>query len=128
MAFAALILGCCAVFGLKYVSANVSGGGQPTLAIDDPIRLGKELYQRNGCMACHQPTDSSIAPSLYGIYGTERPLASGEVVVADDAYLKESILYSKAKVTRGYAASMPGYETVFDDEAVAHLIAYIRSL
>lgn len=128
VAFAALILGCCAVFGLKYVSANVSGGGQPTLAIDDPIRLGKELYQRNGCMACHQPTDSSIAPSLYGIYGTERPLVSGEVVVADDAYLKESILYSKAKVTRGYAASMPGYETVFDDEAVAHLIAYIRSL
>jgi cytochrome c oxidase subunit 2 len=128
VALACLILGCSAVFALKYVSAHTSGGGGPALAIDDPIRLGEELYQSSGCMACHQPMDSSIAPTLYGIYGTERPLASGETVVADDAYLKESILYSKAKVTKGYAAAMPGYETVFDEEEVAHLIAYIRSL
>ncbi|NBB80668.1 MAG: c-type cytochrome [Verrucomicrobia bacterium] len=128
VAFAALILGCSAVFGLKYVSANASGGGGPALAMDDPIRLGKELYQSSGCMACHQPMDSSIAPTLHGIYGTERQLASGETAVADDAYLEESILYSKAKVTKGYAAAMPGYETVFDEEEVAHLIAYIRSL
>lgn len=128
VALASLILGCCAVLGLKYVSANFSGGGGPALAIDDPIRLGKELYQGSGCMACHQPTDSSIAPTLHGIYGTERALASGETVIADAAYLEESILYSKAKVAKGYAPAMPGYETVFDADEVAHLIAYIRSL
>ena len=128
VAFAALVLGCSAVFGLKYVSASVNGGGGPALAMDDPIRLGQELYQSSGCMACHQPMDSSIAPTLYGIGGKDRPLASGETVVADDAYLAESILYSRAKVVKGYAPAMPGYETVFDEDEVAHLIAYVRSL
>jgi len=128
VALASLVLGCSAVFGLKTLSANTGAAGGPALAMDDPIRLGEELYQSNGCTACHQPVDSSIAPTLYGIYGNERELASGETVVADEAYLEESILYSRAKVSKGYAPAMPGYETVFDEEEVGHLVAYIRSL
>lgn len=128
VAVATLILGSCAVFGLKAISAEGSNAGGMALAANDPIRLGENLYKSSGCMACHQPMDSSIAPTLYGIYGRERLLASGERVIADEAYLAESILYSGAKVTKGYAPAMPGYETVFNEEQVAHLIAYIRSL
>ena len=90
--------------------------------------LGQKLYAAKGCVACHQSVSSSIAPSLVGIYGTERRLASGTSVIADDAYLRESILWSTAKVSYGYAASMPGYDDAFSEEEVSQMIAYIKSL
>ena len=55
-------------------------------------------------------------------------MASGETVMADEAYLRESILNSRAKVTKGFAPSMPGYEGVFSDEQVDQLVAYIKTL
>lgn len=90
--------------------------------------LGQKLYAAKGCVACHQPVSSSIAPSLVGIYGTERRLATGSSVIADDAYLRESILWSTAKVSYGYAASMPGYDEAFSEDEVSQMIAYIKSL
>ena len=90
--------------------------------------LGQKLYATKGCVACHQPVSSSIAPSLVGIYGTERLLTSGSSVIADDAYLRESILWSTAKVSYGYAASMPGYDKAFSEDEVSQMIAYIKSL
>ncbi len=127
--FATLVLGSFTVLGIKHLPGGGAGGSDgPALAADHPVELGKTLFTKNGCNACHQPTDSTIAPSLYGIYGGERPLVSGETVVADEAYLKESILHSRAKIVEGYAASMPGYESVFSEEEVSHLIAYLQSL
>ena len=90
--------------------------------------LGQKLYAAKGCVACHQSVSSSIAPSLVGIYGTERRLASGSSVIADDAYLRESILWSTAKVSYGYAPSMPGYNDAFSEEEVSQMIAYIKAL
>ncbi len=90
--------------------------------------LGQKLYAAKGCVACHQSVSSSIAPSLVGIYRTERRLASGSSVIADDAYLRESILWSTAKVSYGYAPSMPGYDDAFSEEEVSQMIAYIKSL
>ena len=90
--------------------------------------IGQKLYAAKGCVACHQSVSSSIAPSLVGIYGTERRLASGTSVIADDAYLRESILWSTAKVSYGYAASMPGYNDAFSEDEVSQMIAYIKSL
>lgn len=128
--FATLVLGSFTVFGIKMLSGSGGTGGPdgPALAADHPIELGKALFTGNGCNACHQQADSTIAPSLYGIHGVERRLASGESVVADERYLKESILYPQVKIVEGYAASMPGYEKVFSEEEVTHLIAYLQSL
>ena len=104
-----------------------ASGEMPVVVSQDAI-LGKELFGSKGCVACHQPIASTIAPSLVGVYGTERKLTSGETVVADEAYLKESILFSNAKTAEGYAPSMPGYDGVFSDEEVEQLIAYIKSI
>ena len=90
--------------------------------------LGQKLYASKGCVACHQPASSSIAPSLVGIYGTERLLETGSSVIADDAYLRESILWSNAKVSHGYAPAMPGYDKAFSEDEVSQMIAYIKSL
>lgn len=127
---AAFVFGIGAVLMIMAIpnpKPKLADGEVPVVLSENAI-AGKEVFGAKGCVACHQPIASSIAPSLVGIFGTERPLASGGTALADEAYLRESILRSTAKVTRGYAASMPGYEGVFSDDEVDQLVAYIKSL
>lgn len=112
---------------LPHKSPELAAGELPTVLSENAIS-GKELFGTKGCVACHQPVSSSIAPTLVGIYGTERKLASGETVVADEAYLRESIVQARAQVTQGYAPSMPGYEGVFTEDELTQLVAYIKSI
>ena len=92
-AIAAFVIGTSIVLLLMYLPTRSAGSttaaGAPALSSE--ALAGKELFGEKGCMACHQPVASSIAPSLYGVYGNPRTLASGESVVADEAYLRESI-------------------------------------
>jgi len=55
-------------------------------------------------------------------------LESGATVVADDAYIEESILKPAAKVTRGYEPIMPTFRGQISEEGVFQIIAYLRSL
>lgn len=130
VAIAAFVFGIGAVIMIKYIPdpQPKATGGEPLPAMTQTAILGEKLFKDKGCMACHQPAATTIAPTLYGIYGTERELTSGESVMADEAYIRESILQSRAKVTKGFAPSMPGYEGVFTDEQVNQLVAYIKTL
>src|SRR5207237_8663394 len=67
-------------------------------------------------------------PSLVGIYNTQRVLASGEHVTADEAYLRESILKPGNRLSAGYDNTMPEYEGQLSEDDVLNLIAYIHSL
>ena len=129
---AAFVFGVGAVIMIKYIPdpapETVDGGEPIPVVVSQTAILGEKLFKDKGCMACHQPAATTIAPSLYGIYNTERELASGETVMADDAYLRESILNSRAKVSKGFAPSMPGYEGVFSYEQADQLVAYIKTL
>ena len=55
-------------------------------------------------------------------------LASGETIVADDAYIRESILSPAAKVVAGYQPVMPTFQGQVSEEQLLQLIAYIKSL
>ena len=91
---------------------------------------GGRLFKVLSCDAdaCHQQRSTNGAPSLYGIYGKQRVLSSGENVTADDAYLRESILKPGNRLTAGYLATMPTYDQQLTEEDVMDLIAYIKSL
>jgi len=49
-------------------------------------------------------------------------------VVADDAYLRESVLYPSAKIVEGFRPIMPTYKGQVTEEQLLQLIAYIKSL
>jgi cytochrome c oxidase subunit 2 len=50
-------------------------------------------------------------------------------VLADDAYLRESILNPNAKVVAGYHADvMPSFQGQISEEGILQLIVYIKSL
>jgi cytochrome c oxidase subunit 2 len=55
-------------------------------------------------------------------------LADGSVVVADDAYIRESILQPNAKIVARYQPLMPTYQGQLTEEQILALIAYIKSL
>ncbi len=96
---------------------------------------GRRLYQAFGCVACHATADTplvKLGPTWKGLYGSVRTFAGGVVrTVADEAYLRESILQPSAKVVSGYErgdVSMPSYAGVLSAAQVDSLIAFIRSL
>jgi glucose/arabinose dehydrogenase/cytochrome c2 len=95
---------------------------------------GRRLYQLMGCMACHATDDSvqpKIGPSWKGLYGKERELAKAPTTIADEAYIRESILSPAAKVVKGYEkveAGMPVYAGVLSDPQIESLILFIKTL
>jgi cytochrome c oxidase subunit 2 len=49
-------------------------------------------------------------------------------VVADEAYIRESILQPKAKIVAGYQPIMPTFQGLVTEEQILSLTAYIKSL
>lgn len=95
---------------------------------DDPVAAGRAVFEHQGCNACHLDTMSQIAPDLRGVAGAMQTLADGSMVLADDAYLRQSILEPQAQVVQGYAPAMPPYEGRITDEELDLLIAYLKSI
>jgi cytochrome c oxidase subunit 2 len=68
-----------------------------------------------------------IGPTWLGLAGSEVELVGGDVVIADDDYLFESIKDPQAKIVDGFeSAKMPNYG--FTDEQIADIIAYIKTI
>ncbi len=90
--------------------------------------VGEALFQRTGCETCHKAEGDGRGPQLRGLFGKEVLLADGRKVVADESYLRESILDPKRTVVAGYQPIMPTYVSQLSEEDVVALIAYIKSL
>ena len=99
---------------------------------------GREIAQTLACIACHvvdRPTPSGAAgPSWSGLYGRERSVyvagAPGPVL-ADEAYLRESILEPTRKLAAGFQSgeqAMPSYAGILSEEELKSVIEYIKSL
>ena len=94
---------------------------------------GRNLYVRLGCAGCHggraQGGEAPVrAPALAGLYGSPVPLSDGSIVTADNQYIHDSIMLPNKQVAAGYKPVMPPFGTALDEEQVAQLEAYIRSL
>jgi len=50
------------------------------------------------------------------------------MVTADESYLRESILMSQAKTVKGYEHVMPTFQGLINEDGVAALIEYIKSM
>jgi cytochrome c oxidase subunit II len=98
-------------------------GGQQTLAAQ-----GQQLFRNLGCSGCHDPGGTVRAPQLQGVFGSPVPLSDGRVVVADEAYIRDSILNPKAQVAAGYQPVMPTFAGQVSEDDLAKLVAYIQSI
>jgi cytochrome c oxidase subunit 2 len=87
---------------------------------------GFELFRRKGCSGCHGANSTVHAPDLAGVYGRVVHLQDGRTVVADEAYLRDSILLPKKDVVAGYAPIMPSFQGQLDEGELAALITFLK--
>ncbi len=95
------------------------------------VSNGAELVRTMGCTACHSPDgNSSVGPTWKGLFGTERALDDGSVVLADSNYLHESIVAPNAKVAEGFFPGiMPqDFGERLDAQQIADVVSYLESL
>ena len=103
-----------------------AAGGQP--APQSLAQSGEQLFMSLGCSGCHRMDGSGAAPSLAGVFGKPVSLQSGETVVADEGYIRDSILLPQNQVVAGYQPIMPSFKGQVGEEEILQLIAYIKSL
>ncbi len=104
-------------------------GSAPTAVAPDetPEAAGARLFQEQRCNTCHQ-SNGMLAPMLTGVFGHEVKLQNGQTVVADETYVRESIVNPLAKIVAGYQPLMPPYQGQVSEDQLTQLIAYIKSL
>lgn len=95
---------------------------------EPPAQAGEKLFSDFNCVNCHQAGAGQRCPPLEGLYGKPVRLQSGETVIFDDAYIRESITNPVAKVVAGYRPIMPTFRGQLTEEQIIDVIAYIKSL
>jgi cytochrome c oxidase subunit 2 len=89
---------------------------------------GESIFQQLGCVTCHRSDTQGRGPNLAGIFGKPVQLEDGRTVVADENYIRESILSPSAKVVKGFKPIMPVFQGLVSEEQLTELVAYVKSL
>jgi cytochrome c oxidase subunit 2 len=104
--------------------AWLSGGGTS----GSLTASGKSLFQQLGCSTCHRSDTQGRGPNLVGVFGRPVQLEDGRTVVADENYIRESILSPGAKVVNGFKPIMPVFQGLVTEEQLNALVAYVKTL
>jgi len=104
--------------------AWLSGG----LASGSLASNGQNIFQQLGCITCHRSDTQGRGPNLVGLFGKQVQLEDGRTVIADENYVRESILNPSAKIVSGFKPIMPVFQGLVSEEQLNALIAYIKSL
>jgi cytochrome c oxidase subunit 2 len=105
-----------------YARWLAQGDTSPSLA-----QYGFARFRELGCSGCHTPGSSVNAPSLRGLFGREVHLQDGRSVIADENYIRDSILVPTRDIVAGFRPVMPSFTGQVSEEDIQALIAFIRS-
>jgi len=89
---------------------------------------GRKTFLKYRCLSCHSADEHARAPVLEQLYGKRVHLRGGGSVIADEAYLRESIVNPGAKIVAGFDNIMPTFKGQVDEEDIYQLIAFIKGL
>lgn len=105
------------------------GGSEGSLA-----STGAKLFHQFACANCHYFDGHGYCPNLKGLYLRPVQIAGGTsvsgetTVIADESYIRESILDPKAKIVQGFKDLMPTFKGQISEEQIIALIAYIKAI
>jgi cytochrome c oxidase subunit 2 len=88
---------------------------------------GYALFRAHGCSGCHAAGSTVHAPLLDGLLGRTVHLQDGTSLVADENYVRDSILAPEKQIVAGYAPLMPSFAGQLGEEDIEAIIAWLRS-
>ena len=113
------MLAACGDDGSDSAEVELSADGEAGLA----------AFNNNGCMSCHSVDGSrSMGPSLAGLAGTEIAIEGEGTVLADEAYLRRSIVDPRAQVRQGFASIMPVSYAELPAEELDSIVTYLTEI
>lgn len=93
---------------------------------------GARLFREKGCGACHSIDGTpKIGPTLKGVYGHRLIVTTQgkeREIVADDVYLRRSLLDPQADVVKGFPPIMPSQKGQLSDADIDALVEYLETL
>lgn len=93
-----------------------------------PLEIGELTYTRVGCKACHSIDGrAGTAPTFAGLWGLERSFSDGTTRIADENYIRQSILEPYSQLVEGYGEQMTLFNK-FPEVQISGIIAYLKSL
>ncbi len=110
----------------RWLRENSNDTGYVSMAVE-----GEKLFVQNHCAGCHRESQVVKAPRLEGVYGKPVPIQNGKdvtFVLADDRYIRDSILLPKSQVVAGYEPLMPSFKDNISEEDLLKIIEYIKSI
>ena len=94
-----------------------------------PAVAGQQLFQSLGCVSCHGANgEGGRGPALAGLFGRKVFLTNNQTLIADEAYIRESIENPQAKVVSGFNPIMPTFQGQVTPEQLIQIISFIKSL
>jgi len=112
--------------GLRYF--NVFGPRQDPASEYAAVIPRFILFRSLGCSGCHAHASSIHAPDLNGVFNSQVHLSDGRTVIADEAYIRDSILDPRRDVVAGFQPIMPSFKGQLSESQLVRLIAYVKSL
>lgn len=103
----------------------------PTRNYAGPKQWGEVLYKSRGCNQCHTVDGSTLAgggPSWKNLFGEQTTFTDGTTAVADEEYIRDSILYPAKHIVQGYTNIMPSFLGSLNERDVNSLVAYMKSI
>ena len=117
------------VYVMSQADYNVwlgAGSGEGSMA-----EQGQSLFNQLGCGNCHASVvnnQNGRCPNLVGLFGSRVELKGGSSVKADEAYIRESVLYPQSKIVAGFDDYMPTFKGLITEDGMLKLIEYVKSL
>jgi cytochrome c oxidase subunit 2 len=97
------------------------------------LDIGQKVYSSK-CIACHKSTgERLVGPGFAGIFGSERVFMDGSKTLADENYIRESILNPQAKIVKAssgedYGPVMTSFAGALSEEELIGVIEFLKSL
>jgi len=89
---------------------------------------GAERYRQFGCSGCHGANATVRAPKLEGLFGKPVQLQDGRSVIADERFIRDSVLLPNKDVPAGYEPNMPSFRGQLGEEDLLEIIEYVKSI
>jgi cytochrome c oxidase subunit 2 len=93
---------------------------------------GERLLFERGCLSCHSLTGTPmVGPTFKGLFGAAVNVTTAgaqHTLIADDAYIHESIVHPGTDIVDGFLNTMPPGKDILSEAEIAEIITHLKAL